>query len=36
LNKVLPAQAYATIKMDFAPTGLRASISLPLVGIENG
>ena len=36
LNKVLPAQAHATIKMDFVPTGLRASISLPLIGIESG
>lgn len=33
LNKVLPSQANATIKLDFAPTGLRASISLPLDGV---
>jgi two-component sensor histidine kinase len=34
LNKVLPTQAHAAIKMDFAETGLRASISLPLSGVE--
>ena len=35
LNKVLPTQANATIKMEFAPTGLRALISLPLNGVES-
>jgi hypothetical protein len=29
LNKVLPMQADVFVKMNFAPTGLRASISLP-------
>ena len=35
LNKVLPTQAHAAIKMDFAESGLRASISLPLNGVES-
>ena len=30
LSKVLPTQADVSVKMDFAPTGLRASISLPI------
>jgi len=35
LSKVLPTQAKATIKMDFAATGLRASLSLPLNGTKS-
>jgi two-component sensor histidine kinase len=30
LSKVLPTQADVSVEMDFAPTGLRASISLPI------
>jgi two-component sensor histidine kinase len=36
LNKVLPVQVDGTIKMDFAPTGLRVSISVPLIDIGSG
>ena len=30
LSNVLPTQADVSVEMDFAPTGLRASISLPI------
>jgi two-component sensor histidine kinase len=33
LNRALPAQSGATIKMDFAPEGLRVAISLPLADV---
>jgi len=35
LSRVLPTQANATVKMNFLPTGLHASISLPLDKIES-